>query len=111
MTATRATTATVADICADGFSGYPDCVLSVEDGDAEIEEDGDLEEDLEGSDGDEEGLTPGFVPIPAGSFWMGSPDGTCPEGYPGSCTSELGRNSNEMLHYVTLTLRFRIEPV
>ena len=54
--------------------------------------------------------TAGFVGIhPAGSFWMGSPAGTCPTGYPGSCTSELGRFSNETLHYVTLTKAFEMQ--
>ena len=49
-------------------------------------------------------VTDDFVAIPAGSFWMGSPNG-CPgpDGYPGSCTSELGRDSDEDLHYVKLT--------
>ncbi len=49
-----------------------------------------------------------WTTIPAGSFWMGTPDGTCPEGYTGSCTSELGRYSDETLHYVTLTQSFEI---
>jgi len=49
-----------------------------------------------------------WTTIPAGSFWMGTPDGTCPDGYTGSCTSELGRSSNETLHYVTLTQSFEI---
>jgi formylglycine-generating enzyme required for sulfatase activity len=54
-------------------------------------------------------VTPGFVQITKGSFWMGSPDGTCPEGYPGSCTSELGRDANETLHYVQLTRDFEMQ--
>jgi formylglycine-generating enzyme required for sulfatase activity len=50
-----------------------------------------------------------FVSIPAGSFWMGSPDGvTCPDGYPGSCDAEPGRESDETLAYVTLTRGFEI---
>ncbi len=54
--------------------------------------------------------TPGFVSITAGTFWMGSPDGTCPAGYPGSCTSELGRVSDrEELHEVTLTYDFELQ--
>ncbi len=54
--------------------------------------------------------TPGFVPIPAGSFWMGSPDGvTCPDGYPGDCTAELGREDDETLHFVQLTYGFEMQ--
>lgn len=53
-------------------------------------------------------VTPGFVAIPSGSFWMGSPDGSCPGGYPGSCAFELGRESDEILHYVHLTHSFEI---
>jgi formylglycine-generating enzyme required for sulfatase activity len=56
-------------------------------------------------------VTPGFVHIPAGSFWMGSPDGTCPPGYSGSCTSDLGRatDGRENLHYVQLTRPFEMQ--
>jgi formylglycine-generating enzyme required for sulfatase activity len=62
-------------------------------------------------------LTPGFVAIPAGSFWMGSPGGeACPTGYTGggcpasgTAASELGRSSNETLHYVKLTTGFEIQ--
>ena len=39
----------------------------------------------------------GMVLIPAGSFWMGSPD------------TELGRSSNEKLHYVRLTKGFYMD--
>ncbi|NOZ85914.1 MAG: formylglycine-generating enzyme family protein [Deltaproteobacteria bacterium] len=50
-----------------------------------------------------------FVLVPAGSFWMGSPDGSCPEGYPGDCTYEPGRfDDRENLHKVTLTHSFWI---
>ncbi len=52
--------------------------------------------------------TPGFVPITAGSFWMGSPEGECPDDYPGDCTSELERYYNEVLHEVTLTYDFEM---
>ena len=49
-----------------------------------------------------------FLSVPVRSGW-GSPDGTCPEGYPGSCTSELGRYSDrETLHYVQLTYDFEL---
>jgi len=51
-----------------------------------------------------------WTTIPAGSFWMGTPEGTCPEGYTGMCTSEPGRASREMLHYVQFTNSFEIMP-
>lgn len=56
------------------------------------------------------GLTPGFVYIPAGSFWMGTPAG-CPGpvGYPGNCIQEPDRVGNETLHYVTLTHSFELK--
>ena len=73
------------DYCAEcdtGYSGYPDC---------------------------ERDVTPGFVPITAGSFWMGSPQSsTCPAGYPGVCADELGNDSDEVLHEVTLTYDFEM---
>jgi len=34
---------------------------------------------------------PPFVKVEAGGFWMGSPDGDCPAGYPGECIDEPGR--------------------
>ncbi|MCU0661730.1 MAG: formylglycine-generating enzyme family protein [Myxococcota bacterium] len=53
-----------------------------------------------------------WTTVPAGSFWMGTPDGNCPAGYTGpggaSCTSELARDSDEELHYVTLTHAFEL---
>ena len=70
------------------------------------------------TDGDGVGdVCDGFVFIPAGSFWMGSPGGeACPGGYtgggcPGSGTaaSELGRGSGETLHYVELTTAFELQ--
>ena len=62
------------------------------------------------------GLTPGFVFIPAGGFWMGSPKGqTCPAGYlgggcpdSGATAAELGRFPTEVLHYVELTNAFEV---
>ncbi len=66
------------DMCADGFGGYPDCTLE------------------------------GFVAITAGTFWMGSPDGDCPVGYPGECIDEPGRDANEELHEVTLSYDFEM---
>ncbi|MBN2530890.1 MAG: formylglycine-generating enzyme family protein [Deltaproteobacteria bacterium] len=52
----------------------------------------------------------GWVQIPAGSFWMGTPDGNCPEGYPvASCQNETDRyEESEMLHYVQLTHSFEM---
>lgn len=53
-----------------------------------------------------------WTTVPAGSFWMGTPDGRCAADYTGpggaSCPSELGRDSNENLHYVTLTRAFEL---
>ncbi len=70
------------DACADGYTGYPYCQLHT---------------------------TLGFVAFTAGSFWMGSPNGNCPEGYPGDCTWEMEREAvGEALHEVTLTYNFEI---
>jgi len=65
------------------------------------------------------GISSGYVKLPAGSFWMGSPDGvTCPLGYAaGGCdgtgagtgVAEKGRYSDEKLHYVVLTHAFEIK--
>ncbi len=64
------------------------------------------------ADSDRDGLgdacDPDWVAIKAGTFWMGSPDGACPEGYPGECVEELGRQTNETLHEVTLTYDFEM---
>ena len=51
-----------------------------------------------------------WITIKAGSFWMGTPDGSCPTDYPGgaSCISELGCYIDEDLHYVTLTQNFEL---
>ena len=57
-------------------------------------------------------LTDGFVPIPAGAFWMGSPQSsTCPAGYPGVCQDEVSStyNDDENLHYVKLTRSFEMQ--
>ena len=52
---------------------------------------------------------PRFVNITAGTFWMGSPNGDCPEEYPGNCINEPGRNADEeVLHQVTLTYDFEM---
>jgi hypothetical protein len=75
------------------------------------------------ADGDGDGIgdvcdvTPGFVAIPAGSFWMGSPGGeACPTGYTGggcpdsgTAVSESGRGSSETLHFVELTRSFELQ--
>ncbi len=54
--------------------------------------------------------TPGFGKVSSGEFWIGSPDGTCPSGYPGaSCGPEIGRISHETLHHVELTRTFEIQ--
>jgi formylglycine-generating enzyme required for sulfatase activity len=75
------------------------------DGDTDTDTDADADSDSDSdTDGDTDTDTD-WVELPAGSFWMGSPDGSCPSDYPGGsgCTSELGRNTDEELHYVTLT--------
>ncbi len=94
--------------CLDGYEGYPDCEPEAVDGDED--------EDEELSDETEEDVeiepTPDFVPITAGTFWMGSPDGDCPVGYPGNCIDEPGREpweANEELHEVTLTYDFELQ--
>ena len=94
--------------CLDGYEGYPDCEPEAVDGDED--------EDEELSDETEEDVeiepTPDFVSIQAGTFWMGSPDGDCPVGYPGNCIDEPGREpweANEELHEVTLTYDFELQ--
>jgi len=70
------------DECALGYAGYPDC---------------------------DQNTTPGFVPIYAGTFWMGAPrSSSCPEGYPGICEEERGNGDYERLHEVTLTYDFEM---
>ncbi|MCU0661530.1 MAG: formylglycine-generating enzyme family protein [Myxococcota bacterium] len=53
-------------------------------------------------------LSEDWITISAGSFWMGTPDGNCPADYPGGaeCHSEPGRDSDENLHFVTITYLF-----
>jgi formylglycine-generating enzyme required for sulfatase activity len=63
--------------------------------------------------------TGGFVVVPAGAFWMGSPGGgPCPLGYTGGGCSgdgagntspEPGRNPDEALHYVSLSVAFEMQ--
>ena len=61
-------------------------------------------------------ITEGFVKIPAGSFWMGTPnpDYCCPDGYPGlpQCADDtvgIAVPPWENLHYVTLTRDFEMQ--
>ena len=82
------------------------------DGDTDADSDADADADADASvDG---GMIPGdWVTIPAGSFWMGSPDEDCPTDYPlhvpdAGCAKELGQSFNEDLHYVQLTNSFEI---
>ena len=90
--------------CLDGYEGYPDCEPEAVDGDEDEDEElsDETEEDVEVEP------TPDFVSITAGTFWMGSPDGDCPGGYPGSCIDESGRGTNEELHEVTLSYDFEM---
>jgi formylglycine-generating enzyme required for sulfatase activity len=55
-------------------------------------------------------ISTGWKTVTAGSFWMGSPDGSCPMDYPGgtTCPTEPGRWTDEDLHYVTLTNNFEL---
>jgi formylglycine-generating enzyme required for sulfatase activity len=75
------------------------------------------------SDGDGHGdacdLTQGFVFIPPGAFWMGSPNGESCDSLPGytgggcpgsgTATVELGRGATETLHYVALTYALELK--
>jgi formylglycine-generating enzyme required for sulfatase activity len=74
----------------------------------------------DGCDDAYEAITPGFVFIPPGSFWMGSPEEgvACPEGYRGGgCTGdasgvmagEFGRNADETLHVAAMTRGFELQ--
>ncbi len=82
------------------------------DGDVDGDEDEEMDEEWEEEESTEVEPTEGFVAIEAGTFWMGSPDGDCPVGYPGSCIDEPGREpweANEELHEVTLTYDFELQ--
>ncbi|NOZ85934.1 MAG: formylglycine-generating enzyme family protein [Deltaproteobacteria bacterium] len=59
--------------------------------------------------GDETSTNKDLALIRKGAFWMGTPSG-CPgpEGYPGDCRAEDGRQNGEVLHKVTLTHDFFI---
>ncbi len=99
--------------CSGGSSGDDDTGTDADadaDTDADTDTDSDADTDTDtDTDADADSDTDlEWVEIPAGSFWMGSPDGWCPSDYPGGsgCTSELGRSTNEELHYVTLTNGF-----
>ncbi|MBN2449004.1 MAG: formylglycine-generating enzyme family protein [Lentisphaeria bacterium] len=85
------------------------------DADSDTDTDADADSDADSDscpDTDTETVVIGeeWTTIPGGSFWMGTPDGNCPSDYPGGseCTSELGRDTNENLHYVLLTRGFAI---
>jgi formylglycine-generating enzyme required for sulfatase activity len=55
-------------------------------------------------------VSEGFLAIPPGTFWMGSPAGCpAPAGYPGACAAETGRGGDETLHQVTLTRAFEVQ--
>ena len=63
-------------------------------------------------DGEIDELDECMVALPAGIFWMGSPQSAiCPAGYPGVCEDEVSSayNDNENLHYVKLTHPFEIQ--
>ena len=79
------------------------------DTDLDLEQEPDIEQIVDG-DPEEEipSPIPEFLTVTPGSFWMGSPDGNCPEQYPGSCIDEPGRDTNEELHPVTLTYGFEM---
>lgn len=84
-------------VCNYGVCQQATCNDSVHNGD---------EEDVD-CGGSCDACPPVFVPITAGTFWMGSPQSsTCPDGYPGVCADELGNESDEVLHEVTLTYDF-----
>jgi formylglycine-generating enzyme required for sulfatase activity len=52
----------------------------------------------------------GFAQIVGGGYWMGSPDGVCPDGYPAeACIDEPGRFETETLHFVEITHNFAIQ--
>ncbi|MCP4680231.1 MAG: formylglycine-generating enzyme family protein [Deltaproteobacteria bacterium] len=86
------------------------------DTDTDVDADSDIDSDTDtDSDSDWECFHPAVVEdcadgwcfIPKGCFWMGSPDGDCPENY-GPCEEELDRKDEETLHYVRLTHDFEI---
>ncbi len=73
----------------------------------EVDGDVDLDSELES---DSELVIGTFIPITAGTYWMGSPDGDCPAGYPGDCIEEPGRGlDREELHEVILTYDFELQ--
>ncbi len=87
------------------------------DSDSDTDSDADADSDSDSipddTDSDDVIVTSRWTSIPPGSFWMGTPDGDCPEDYPlpgTECLYELGREDFgfENLHYVTLTQRFEL---
>ena len=72
----------------------------------------DFDAEIESENDDETIPLPDFISISAGTFWMGSPDGSCPVGYPGDCIDEPGRYADrETLHEITLTYNFEIQTI
>ncbi len=86
------------------------CDIPGTDGDADADTDSDTDTDTDTDIDTDTDTDTDWVTIPAGSFWMGSPDGACPADYPGGagCTPEWGRSTDEDLHYVELTGSFEI---
>ncbi|MCU0692355.1 MAG: hypothetical protein MUF54_13225, partial [Polyangiaceae bacterium] len=94
--------------CTEGVCSYPETNTSCPDGckNAKCLTGSDTGTDTDSGTGTDTETTTvdidaEWTTIPAGSFWMGTPDGSCPADYPGgaACASELGRDGNEDLHY------------
>ena len=100
------------DVAEDGDQLDSDISIDGDQADGDVHTDKDQVDDDEQSDEDldtEVEITPGFVRIKAGTLWMGSPDGFCPWGFPGICIDEPGRDLDEELHKVDLTIDFEIQ--
>jgi formylglycine-generating enzyme required for sulfatase activity len=81
------------------------------DTDADTDADSDSDSDTGTDSATDTNTDPEWAPMPAGGFWMGSPDGNCPPDYPGgaACPSEIARGADEKLHYVVLTRSFEMK--